>query len=236
MSTVYSSTGSQWPLLQSKTEQKFKSGLFAVAADFVAPVDTTSAVETIKSSLGEIDVYPPAVENYDGGPFKKISATGYDVWDSTVSDEVIFQENVELVAGIYFMEFVRDENGVKVFPRRSELRYEEKKINVIAETGVVKKITTAETPSEEKVPSLSRELEIAQQKTEWETSEFFNLGRSYDTASFSADPTKTQILSNLSSQVFTPEIVEYSATYSLRLEIYYGIFTEIEGAPEEPTT
>lgn len=225
---VHSASSTQWPLLQSKKEQKFKSGLFAVAADFLAPVDNTSVVDKIESSLGGIDVYPPAVENYDGGPFKKISATGYDVWDATVSDEVIFQENVELVAGIYFLEFLRDENGVKVFPRRSGLRYEEKKINVIAETGVVKKITTAQTHPEQKVPLLSRELEIAQEKKEWETSELFNLGRNYDLASFSATPTKTQILSSLSSQVFTPEIVEYSATYSLRLELYFGIFTEQE--------
>jgi hypothetical protein len=232
---IYSTSDTQWPLLQSKTEQKFKSGLFAVSAEFVAPADTTSDVETIESSIGDVDVYPSPVENYDGGLFKKISATGYSVWDSTISDEVIFQEPVELVAGIYFLEFARDENGQPVFPRRSQLRYEEKKITVIGETGVVKKITTAETQDNQKVPSLSRFLEIAQEKKQWQTSEFFNLGRNYDKQSFVESPTKTEILSNLSSQVFTPEIVEYSATYSLRLEIYFGIFTEIESENEPET-
>lgn len=86
MSTVYSSTGTQWPLLQSKTEQKFKSGLFNVSAEFIRPVGNTDLPSVIETSIGTVDVWPePTVSSGTDG-FERINATGYGVWDENISE------------------------------------------------------------------------------------------------------------------------------------------------------
>jgi hypothetical protein len=82
--TVYSSSGTQWPILQSKTEQKFKSGLFNVSAEFIRPSGNISLPEKIETSIGEVDVWPEPTVSVGTDGFERISATGYGLWDETI--------------------------------------------------------------------------------------------------------------------------------------------------------
>ena len=85
MPTIYSAPSAQWPLLQSKTEQKFKSGLFNVSAEFIRPVGNTDLPTVIETSIGAVAVWPePTVSSGTDG-FERINATGYEVWDSAAS-------------------------------------------------------------------------------------------------------------------------------------------------------
>ena len=85
MPTIYSASSSPWPLLQSKTEQKFKSGLFNVSAEFIRPVGNTALPTVIETSIGDVAVWPePTVSSGTDG-FERINATGYDVWDPAAS-------------------------------------------------------------------------------------------------------------------------------------------------------
>lgn len=85
MPTIYSASSSQWPLLQSKTEQKFKSGLLNVSAEFIRPVGNTVLPTAIETSIGAVAVWPePTVSSGTDG-FERINATGYEVWDSAAS-------------------------------------------------------------------------------------------------------------------------------------------------------
>lgn len=86
MSTVYSSTGTQWPLLQSKTEQKFKSGLFNVSAEFIRPADNAVLPTVIETSIGDVDVWPEPTVSTGTDGFERINATGYGVWDANISE------------------------------------------------------------------------------------------------------------------------------------------------------
>lgn len=81
-------TSKQWPILQSKSETKHKSGLFTVSAEFIRPVGSTALPLTIPSSIGLIAVWPlPTVsKNTDG--FERINATGYGSWATTDPDIV----------------------------------------------------------------------------------------------------------------------------------------------------
>lgn len=231
---TYSSTGTQWPILQSQREQKFKSGLLAVSAEFIAPVTEIISLSTLDSSEGACDVYPPPSENYDTSPFKKISATAYKVWSTVEKDENVFGALAELTFHVYFMDFARDENGTRVFPlRQADIRYESKRIQILAETGVVKQavdeggVTTGS--PDQAIPSLSRALDILQLKKTWAANEIFNFGRTYaEQPNVELSPDATQFLSSLSSQRFTPNIIEYSATYSVFYEINFGVFFETE--------
>lgn len=87
MPTVYSSTGAQWPLLQSKTEQKFKSGIFNVSAEFIRPVGNTDLPTEIETSIGPVDVWPEPTVSVGTDGFDRINATGYGVWESGVFEE-----------------------------------------------------------------------------------------------------------------------------------------------------
>lgn len=97
MPTIYSSA--QWPLLQSKTEQKFKSGLFNVSAEFIRPVGSDALPTEIETSIGPVDVWPePTVSSGTDG-FERINATGYGVWDDA-GQEVVFGYEVASVTGV----------------------------------------------------------------------------------------------------------------------------------------
>jgi hypothetical protein len=84
--TVYTPTDFQWPLLQSKTEMKFKSGLFNVSAEFIRPVGNTSLPETIETSIGLVDVWPNPTVSVGTDGFERINATGYGVWDANLTE------------------------------------------------------------------------------------------------------------------------------------------------------
>ena len=86
MSTAYSGPSSQWPLLQAKTEQKFKSGLFNVSAEFIGPVGNTDLPTVIETSIGTVDVWPEPTVSTGTYGFERINATGYGVWDASASE------------------------------------------------------------------------------------------------------------------------------------------------------
>lgn len=82
--SVYSRPDTQWPILQSKTEQKFKSGLFNVSAEFIRPVGNTALPTKIETSIGDVDVWPEPTVSVGTDGFERISATGYGLWDQTI--------------------------------------------------------------------------------------------------------------------------------------------------------
>lgn len=86
MPTVYSASSSQWPLLQSKTEQKFKSGLFNVSAEFIRPVGNTDLPSVIETSIGNVDVWPEPTVSVGTDGFERINATGYGAWQTGVQE------------------------------------------------------------------------------------------------------------------------------------------------------
>ena len=98
MPTVYSASSSQWPLLQSKTEQKFKSGLFDVSAEFIRPVGNTALPSDIETSIGNVDVWPEPTVSVGTDGFERINATGYGVWDAAASVSTFGYQLGELVA------------------------------------------------------------------------------------------------------------------------------------------
>lgn len=91
MPTVYSSTGNQWPILQSKTEQKFKSGLLNASAEFIRPVGNTDLPSVIETSIGEVDVWPEPTVSVGTDGFERINATGYGGWDYNLSEATYAQ-------------------------------------------------------------------------------------------------------------------------------------------------
>ena len=102
MPTIYSSA--QWPLLQSKTENKFKSGLFNVSAEFIRPVGNTDLPTQIETSIGPVDVWPePTVSSGTDG-FERINATGYGVWDADIIEVTYGYELGELVVPIVLID------------------------------------------------------------------------------------------------------------------------------------
>ena len=95
---IYKSSSAEWPLLQSKTENKFKSGLFNVSAEFIRPVGNTSLPTNIETSIGDVNVWPePTVSSGTDG-FERINATGYGVWDESISEIIYGYEVFELRA------------------------------------------------------------------------------------------------------------------------------------------
>ncbi len=199
----------------------------SVAAEFIAPKDTLISLTEIESSEGPCEIYPLPSINFDTSPFKTISATGYKVWNSP-GDENIFQQPADLIFEVAFLDWARDDTNGLLFPLREAYRYESKKIQIIAESGTVSKIFDDDAT----IPTLSRQLTITQAKETWAASEIFNFGRQYKEPTTDMKyPTATEILSSLSSQRFTPSIIEYSATYSVTYRIYFGLFTE--KAPDE---
>jgi|Laugresu1bdmlbdd_1035124.scaffolds.fasta_scaffold07083_5 hypothetical protein len=85
---VYSASSTQWPLLQSKTEQKFKSGLFTVSAEYIRPVGNGDLPAVIVTSIGNVDVWPEPTVSVGTDGFERVNATGYGVWDETIQEVV----------------------------------------------------------------------------------------------------------------------------------------------------
>jgi hypothetical protein len=220
--SIYLSSDTQWPILQSKREQKFNNGLMAVSAEFISPKNQSFNLTEIESSEGSCDIYPSPSISFDTSPFQTISATGYKLLDSQ-QDENIFQQPVDLIFEVSFLEWARDENGQKLFPLRQSYRFASKKIQIIAESGTVNKAFDGQVT----IPTLSRPLTITQTKNQWAANEIFNFGRQYEQIPTELkSPTATEFLSSLSSQSFTPTISTYSATYSVTYSLFFGLFVE----------
>lgn len=196
----------------------------AVSAEFIAPKNESFDLTTIESSEGSCDIYPSPSISFDTSPFQTISATGYKLFDSQ-QDENIFQQPVDLIFEVAFLEYAREEGSTrKLFPLRHEYRSAFKKIQIIAESGTVSKTFDGQVT----IPTLSRPLAITQNKKEWSASEIFNFGYQYEqTTTELKSPTATEFLSSLSLQSFTPTISTYSATYSVTYNLYFGLFVEL---------
>lgn len=85
MPTIYYAN-SAWPIQQSLNEVKHKSGLFTCTATFLRPVGNQDLPTEIQTSIGPVDVWPEPVVATGTDGFQTISATGYGVWDATISE------------------------------------------------------------------------------------------------------------------------------------------------------
>jgi hypothetical protein len=142
---VYSASSTQWPLLQSKTEQKFKSGLFTVSAEFIRPVGNTELPTEIKTSIGEVEVWPePCVSSATDG-FERINATGYGVWDAGSFEIVNGRAASSFNLTVHLMDLKenRDQNGGLLPSSLTRDDHISSKQYVIVENVYIKKIGIA---------------------------------------------------------------------------------------------
>ena len=109
--TVYTPLEFQWPLLQSKTEQKFKSGLFNVSAEFIRPVGNTDLPENIETSIGYVNVWPEPTVSSGTDSFERINATGYGVWDAGASASTFGYELGQLVVTFTLIDKCTEASG-----------------------------------------------------------------------------------------------------------------------------
>lgn len=142
MPTIYAAQNN-WPVQQSLNEVKHKSGLFAATATFIRPVGNAEIPETIETSIGNVNVWPDPVVSTGTDGFQTITATGYGVWDETLVDS---SKNytpgfIELTAESFVLKEDPNSPGVPASPLVESNRVSYyKKINVIFETGFIKKI------------------------------------------------------------------------------------------------
>ena len=95
MPTIYSAN-SAWPVQQSLNEVKHKSGLFTCTATFLRPVGNEDLPTQIETSIGPVDVWPEPVVATGTDGFQTITATGYGVWDASIS-EVTYSYEIGVV-------------------------------------------------------------------------------------------------------------------------------------------
>ena len=208
MPTVYSSTGTQWPLLQSKTEQKFKSGLFNVSAEFIRPVGNTGLPTEIETSIGAVDVWPsPAVSSGTDG-FERINATGYGVWDASITEETFNFSLYEMP--IYYF-YQRGPSSQFFFPEARLII-----LPVIVESVTIKK-------TGHQIPLPSRPLQIA-----WPSP--LSVFIPETSANQSVTPDLNQGLSFFKKNIFGGQAAEIEAIYEIRPSANLGTFYA-PGAP-----
>ena len=133
MPTIYSSA--QWPLLQSLNEVKHKSGLFTCTATFLAPIGNAETPTEIETSIGPVDVWPEPVVATGTDGFQTITATGYGVWDETIS-EVTYDYSADTLPVIWMQQYGVDEPFYSV----------QRVLPVIFESVHIRKIGPAITP------------------------------------------------------------------------------------------
>jgi hypothetical protein len=142
---VYNSTGT-WPIQQSLTEQKQKSGLFTCSAEFLRPVGNTDLPAVIQTSIGPVDVWPEPTVSVGTDGFERINATGYGVWDSSLVEEVrsFTPGIIELTAQSFILKADPDNPTQAADPlERSDEQTYTRKIYVVLETSFIRKIGDA---------------------------------------------------------------------------------------------
>ena len=244
--TVYSSPETEWPLLQSKTEQKFKSGLFNVSAEFIRPVGNTSIPNKIKTSIGEVDVWPEPTVSVGTDGFERINATGYGVWDSSLSEATFGYEQGTITAKWVVTEKCNQSQGCTlesgvVEPCGSILSVtpQENTMNVIFETCHVKK-------TGEQVPGVPSRPESAglrmlalngvQDLNNYDFPLEFFSGLSNDqySGTFLKKPVVTPILSSVNKISYDDKIFETEAVWSLSATVDFGSVQKITTCPPPP--
>jgi hypothetical protein len=253
MQKVYLSSTSKWPLLQSKTEQKFKSGLFNVSAEFIRPVGNSNLPTKIETSIGLVDVWPEPTVSVGTDGFERINATGYGVWDSNISEVVIGLQLGQIKPEFKFFQFCSNPNGCGVnlavfpcgeqYPLNSSYNISVSFKDILFETVFVKKIgyEVPAPPLPLKIYDLNG-AEISSQKINF--IEFQPFLRGFAISSVGANPNDKIITPNNTSGTFLApiqtitkltqvsrvnygEIIETSATYEiLSCFVDYGTFLE----------
>jgi len=80
--TIYKKNRLEWPVQQKATEQKFRSGLFTVSAEFIRPTGENALPTIIETSIGPVGVGgidPTITTGTDG--FERIHVVGYSIWN-----------------------------------------------------------------------------------------------------------------------------------------------------------
>lgn len=205
MPTIYSTD--QWPLLQSKTEQKFKSGLFNVSAEFIRPVGNTELPTGIETSIGPVNVWPnPTVSSGTDG-FERINATGYGVWDAGITEEVF---NFSLYEMPIYYSYQRGPSSQGFLPEARLII-----LPVIVESVSVKKTGP-------QIPLASRPLQIT-----WPSP--LSVFIPETSSNQSIGPVLNQSLSFVKTSTFG-QVSEIEAIYEIRPSVNLGTFYA-PGAP-----
>ena len=204
----YSATSTDWPLLQSKTEQKFKSGLIAVSAEYISPLNSTGGVSFVPSSIGDLAVATDPTVSTGTDGFARINAVGYGVWAPAAKEEMIIPARITMDAWVTTERTVDRDPDPEVDDIVPVYKYYGRKINIFAETGWVKAIGGLQ--------PLSRPLGIFQEKKTWSCLEVFGFGPTTEVS-----PTVTQNLSSIRQNKFGT-IIETESTYEVEAVLDFG--------------
>jgi hypothetical protein len=142
---VYKSTGT-WPIQQSLTEQKQKSGLFTCSAEFLRPIGNPALPAVIQTSIGPVNVWPDPTVSVGTDGFERINATGYGVWNSSLVEEVksFTPGIIELTAQARFLK--ADPNNPSAPAEPLQISHEQtyaRRIYVVLETSFIRKMGDA---------------------------------------------------------------------------------------------
>jgi hypothetical protein len=143
MSTNYTSSSALWPVRQSLTEQKQKSGLITCSAEFIRPVGNTALPTAIESSIGMVSVWPEPTISIGTDGFEKINATGYGIWDDSLVEEVksFTPGIIQLTAESYYLRASENDATVPASPlQKSDEKTFTAKIDVVFETSFIRKL------------------------------------------------------------------------------------------------
>lgn len=198
---IYSAAAT-WPLLQTLNEIKHPSGLFAATATYIRPTRNAATPSGIPSSIGNLSLYPTTpVVSKDTSGFETLTATGYGVWSTVVSDEVLNISRYEMPVYYYFQ---RGPTSQGFVPEGNTLR-----LPIIIQSGWVKKMGDA-------VPQLSTPLSIVSPSV-------FSVTIPEDGRVVTGTPVLNQNLSMVKQNKFG-SIIETEASYEIRPFINLGIF------------
>lgn len=217
MATVYLSPSTQWPVLQSTTETKHKSGLISISGQFISPADIVAMPTKLPSSIGEIsNLYPPPTRSTRDG-WNTYNATGYGTWSS--AEEVIKNTTMIQIACSAFSSFY------------GSFRIGALYIGAAGQSATVRKVVPADTDlSVDILPSPPALGLIGKQS--WIVNEVFPyISPSLFTGNFSGiTPTlETRVQSVRTTNYGT--VTEIEATYELTARIDFGEYATAD-SPE----
>ena len=201
-----------WPVQQSLTEQKQKSGLFTCSAEFIRPVGNTELPTVIQTSIGSVDVWPDPTISIGTDGFEKINATGYGVWDSSLVEEVksFTPGIIELTAQSKFLKANPENPSFPVTPYEisGEQTYTEK-INVVYETSFIRKLGDVIPPA----PA----LRILDYNTQDITSKIYNISElpSFFTYQFDYSPGASNVSASIQKIISHIKLNTYGTTQEI---------------------
>ena len=207
---LYKSNSVQWPILQSTTETKHKSGLLSVSGQFISPGNISAMPTKLPSSIGDIsNLYPPPTASKRDG-WNTYNATGYGLWST----------QPEIIKSTVMIQ-VACSAGVSFYGKESVLQTY---IRVAGQAGTVRKIVPSNTDLSVDVLPDPPSLGLIGKQT-WSVNEVFFLSPTYYTGTFSSlSPTlETRVQSVRSTNFGT--VTEIEVTYELFARLDFGDFT-----------